>query len=131
MEFIIDNFYDVNRRVGTFSADGALGGKWDDRDEERCRCRIWSVVKPGSEGVLMSFESMGIYSINDISSNSAFATESADPPSSLVGCQNRQSADFSATFKMDQVDYRKFPFEEFYLPIRVTTESPIHAIFCR
>ncbi len=35
---------------------------------------------------------------------------------------------FSATFKMDQVVYRKFPFEEFYLPIVVTTDYPAYAI---
>ena len=53
--------------------------------------------------VFVSFESMGISSNNDISSDSNFATESDDPPSSLVGGQNRQSAAFSATFKMDLV----------------------------
>ena len=76
----------------------------------------------------MSFESTGIFSSNDISSDSTFATESTDPPSSLVGGQNRQSAAFSATFKIDQVVYRKFPFEEFYLPIVVTTDYPAYAI---
>ena len=58
----------------------------------------------------MSFEPMDISSSNDISTDSTFAIESADPPSSLVGGQNRQSAAFSATFKMDLVDHRKFPF---------------------
>ena len=29
---------------------------------------------------------------------------------------------------MDQVDYRKFPFEEFYLPIVVIADYPDHAI---
>ena len=46
----------------------------------------------------MYFEPMGISSSNDISSDSTFATESADPPSSLVGGQNCQSAAFYATF---------------------------------
>ena len=71
---------------------------WDDIDEGRWRRRSGSVVKPVSEGISMYFEPMGISSSNDISSDSTFATESADPPSSLVGGQNCQSAAFYATF---------------------------------
>ena len=102
--------------MGTFPANGMFWGKWDVTDEESWRRGSGSQVKTGSEGVSMSSESMGISSNSDVSSDSAFATESADPTSSVVGGQNRQSSAFSATFKMDQVDCRKFHFEEFYLP---------------
>ena len=50
--------------------------------------------------------------------------EYAESPVALGEGGIRQFTQFSSEFKMDNVDYRNFPFEEFYLPIVVATPYP-------
>ena len=64
----VSNLYDVDHSQGTFSADGQIWGRWDDKSEDR-----WMEINSGKEvdeGVGISFDSAFIYSSNALSEGS-------------------------------------------------------------
>ena len=123
----VSNLYDVDHSRGTFSADGEIWGRWDDKSEDQ-----WMEINSGKEvdeGVGISFDSAFIYSSNALSEGGqSFVKKSIGP---LVYPKHKyyyQLGDFSSDFKMHQLDYRKFPFEEIYLPIELRTKFPVQRL---
>ena len=123
----VSNLYDVDHSQGTFSADGQIWGRWDDKSEDR-----WMEINSGKEvdeGVGISFDSAFIYSSNALSEGSqSFVKKSIGPLAYPKQKYYYQTGDFSSDFKMHQLDYRKFPFESIYLPIELRTMFPVQRL---
>ena len=116
----VGKLYDVDHAKGTFSADGGIWGTWDDASDE-----LWRQSRAGRS---MSFESMGIYSSNAISKSGGDFIKRPTEKVSLEGGKSWLAADFSSSFKMHQIDYRRFPFEDYYLPVVLTTRYAVRSL---
>ena len=119
----VDSLYNIDRSLGTFSAKCLLWGTWDDADEKRWKLHGHDhEINSGLDDDSISFQSTDVFLRNAISVNKV--AEYAESPVALGEGSIRQFTKFSSEFKMDDVDYRNFPFEEFYLPIVVATPYP-------